>query len=68
MTVGNGIFPAKSMDKKYYAVMADRIEVFTMQGVEILISAVGQGGKASLQPSSSSNRISLANSIEKFDE
>ena len=42
--------------------MTYRKKVFTMQGVGIPVSAVGQGGKAVPQPSSSSDRTSLANS------
>ena len=36
------IFPAEFLDKKCYAVMADRKKVFTMQGVGTLVSPVGQ--------------------------
>ena len=46
--------------------MADRKEVFTMQGVEIPVSAVGQSGKAGPQPSSSSDRTSLENSSKSL--
>ena len=51
-----------SLDKKCYAVMADSKKVFTIQIVGIPVSAVSQGEKAGSQPSSSSERTSLANS------
>ena len=66
VTVGNGIFLAKFLDKKCYAIMADRKKVFTMQGVGIPESAVGQGGKAGPQPSSSSDRTLIANSSKSL--
>ena len=66
VTVGKRIFPAKFLDKKCYAVMADRKKVFTMQVVGIPVSAVGQGGKAGPQPSSSSDHTSLANSSKNL--
>ena len=53
-TVGNGIFPAKFLDKKYYGLIADRKKV------------VGQGGDAGPQPSSSSERTLLANSSKSL--
>ena len=61
VTVGNGIFPTKFLDKTCYAVMTDRNKVFKMQEVGIPISAVGQDGKAGPQPSLSSDRTSLVN-------
>ena len=66
VTVGNGIFLAKFLDKKCYAVMADRKKVLTTQGSGIPVSAVGQGGKADPQTSSSSDRTSLANSSKSL--
>ena len=57
LTVGNEIFPAIFLDKKCYAVMADRKKVSTMQEVGIPVSAVGQGGKAGPQPSTFSDPV-----------
>ena len=61
VTVGNGIFPAKFLDKKCYAAFVDRKKVFTMQGVGIPVSPIGQGGKAGPQLSSYNDRTSSAN-------
>ena len=66
VTVDNRIFQAKFLDKKCYAVVVDRKKVFTMQGVEIPVPAVGQGGKAGPQPSSSSDRTPLVNSSKSL--
>ena len=66
VTVGNGIFSTKFLDKKCNAVMADRKKVFTIQGVGIPVSAVYQGEKVGPQPSSSCSRTSLENSSKSL--